>query len=416
MATTRTSQPRIAVFGHFAAFNFGNDSTLQAVLCHIQRLLPDARTTCICTNPEAARRLYNIDAVSLNGVSANPHLLRGTRLGRLVRKLFIGLPLEIYRWFEALVVLSGMQMFIVSGTGLLTDTYGLSNFGPYNLFKWSLLAKICGCKVVFLSVGAGPINSRRGRWLVRAALGLADFRSYRDDAAKQYLSDIGVDTSADSISPDLAFSLPANASLPARSGGRRPTVGLGLMLYLGEFSGPLRNSSAYLGEMTLFVKWLLSRGYDIRLLSGDTSDTEAVQEFKESLKEELPAADYQRIIQEPITSVDDLLAQLMTTQAVVATRFHNALLALFLNKPTISISFHQKCTSLMSDMGLSQYSQKFEELSAQKLIAQFCDLEKNAGSLRPMIKQKTEGFRKALDDQYELVFSAFRDPQQVARH
>ncbi len=232
-----------------------------------------------------------------------------------------------------------------------------------------------------------------------------------DDATKQCLSAIGVQTSNDSISPDLAFSLPKGVSSsddPRR--GHRPVIGLGLMLYLGEFNGTAGNSSSsYLGEMRLFVKWLLSRDYDVRLLSGDTSDMEAVQEFKESLRKELGADDYERIIQEPITSVDDLLSQLMTTHAVVATRFHNALLALMLNKPTISIAFHQKCTSLMSDMGLSQYSQKFEDLSAQKLIAQFCDLEKNAGSLKPMIRQKAEGFRKALDEQYNLVFSDFCD-------
>jgi polysaccharide pyruvyl transferase WcaK-like protein len=409
LAKIRSSRPRIAVFGHFAAFNFGNDSTLQAVLCHIQRQLPDARITCICTNPEAARRLYNVDAVSLNGTHLKPHLLRRTRFGTFVRRFIIGIPLEFYRWFEALAVLKGMQMFIVSGTGLLTDTYGFLNFGPYNVFKWSFLAKLCRCKVVFLSVGAGPINSRRGRWLIRTALALADFRSYRDDATKQYLSSIGVQTSNDSISPDLAFSLPKGVSSPDDPlGGHRPVIGLGLMLYLGEFSGTVGDSSSsYMGEMRLFVKWLLSRNYDVRLLSGDTSDVEAVREFKESLKKELAVDDYERIIQEPITSVDDLLSQLMTTQAVVATRFHNALLALLLDKPTISISFHQKCTSLMSDMGLSQYSQKFEELNAEKLIAQFCDLEKNAGSLRPMIRQKAEGFRKILDDQYNLVFSDF---------
>jgi polysaccharide pyruvyl transferase WcaK-like protein len=71
-------------------------------------------------------------------------------------------------------------MLVVPGTGLLTDAYGLLSWGPYNMFKWSLAAKLRCCKLVFVSVGAGPIYSALGRWLVKSALSLADFRSYRD--------------------------------------------------------------------------------------------------------------------------------------------------------------------------------------------------------------------------------------------
>ena len=52
----------------------------------------------------------------------------------------------------------------------------------------------------------------------------------------------------------------------------------------------------------------------------------------------------ERIIDEPIASVDDLLKQLAATDVVVATRFHNVLLALLLNKPAIAISYHPMCS------------------------------------------------------------------------
>jgi hypothetical protein len=58
----------------------------------------------------------------------------------------------------------------------------------------------------------------------------------------------------------------------------------------------------------------------------------------------------------------------------------------------------------MNQMGLSEYCQDINDLKADRLIEQFCQLEKNAGSLRPMIRQKAEGCRKALDDQYNLIF------------
>ena len=98
------------------------------------------------------------------------------------------------------------------------------------------------------------------------------------------------------------------------------------------------------------------------------------------------------------------MSQLAATDFVVGTRFHNVLLALLLNKPSIAISFHHKCSSLMSQMGLSEYCQDIKRLNADSLIEQFCDLERNAESLRPFIKGKADEFRRALDEQYNCIF------------
>ena len=115
-----------------------------------------------------------------------------------------------------------------------------------------------------------------------------------------------------------------------------------------------------------------------------------------------------RIIDEPVASVNDLLQQIAATDFVVATRFHNVLLSLLLNKPSIAISFHHKCSSLMSQMGLSEYCQDINRLNAERLIEQFCNLEKNAETLKPLIKDKAEEFRRALDEQYERIFRVIR--------
>ena len=88
----------------------------------------------------------------------------------------------------------------------------------------------------------------------------------------------------------------------------------------------------------------------------------------------------------------------------MATRFHNVLHALLLNKPVIAISFHHKCSSLMSQMGLAEYCQDINGLNADGLIGLFCQLEKNSERLRSMIREKVEGCRIALDEQYRIIF------------
>ena len=112
-----------------------------------------------------------------------------------------------------------------------------SRRSPYNLFRWSLMAKLCGCKLILVSVGAVPVYSGLGQWLVKSILGLADFRSYRDTSTRQYLAGIGFKSERDAVYPDLAFSLPENL-IPRRDRDtrQRPVVGLGVMEYAGKYS------------------------------------------------------------------------------------------------------------------------------------------------------------------------------------
>jgi polysaccharide pyruvyl transferase WcaK-like protein len=403
-----SKRKRIAFFGHFGSTNFGNESTLQAILHHLRCFHPDAEVTCISTGPEATIATHHIEAIPIADrfvKSWDP----GNPLIRVLRKVCIGLPGQLYQWVKGLVTLRRTDMLIIPGTGLLTDAYGLFNEGPYNLFKWSLIAKACRCKLLFVSVGAGPIYSTLGRYFAKSALSLADFRSYRDNSTMQYLKRLGFRAGNDRVYPDLVFSLP-EAVIPRQDtkDGRRSVVGLGLMEYAGKYSVSRPSNEihlAYLENLVRVVRWLLAHEYDVRLLIGDVVDKHVTQEFRCLLRERLSEYDEARIIDEPVFSVDGLLSQIAATDIVVATRFHNVLLALLCNKPVISISFHHKCESLMSAMGLSAYCLDINDLKADRLIEKFCDLEANASELKPLIKEKVREFRKALDEQYKLIFN-----------
>jgi polysaccharide pyruvyl transferase WcaK-like protein len=300
-------------------------------------------------------------------------------------------------------------MLIIPGTGLLTDAYGLLSWGPYSLLRWSLLAKICGCKLFLVSVGAGPIYGLLGRWFVKSILSLADFRSYRDDSTLQYIVGIGFRADKDQVYPDLAFSLPETV-IPRKDSkkSRRFVVGLGIMEYAGKYSVAYPTDkiySAYLHNLATFVEWLFARGYDVRLLIGDLGDVPAKEEFRDLLRDRISGCHEERLIDEPIRSVEDLLVQIAETDLVVATRFHNVLLSLFCNKPVISIAFHHKCESLMSAMGLSEYCLNINDLKAEQLIERFCDLERNYDEIKSSIGEKAREFRAILDHQYEIIFN-----------
>ena len=197
---------KIAVFGHFDGTNLGNEATLQAFLYNLRRIQPDAEVMCICTGPKITAATYHVRAVPIGRTYVSFWAPRNW-LGKVARKFCVALG-EPIRWLDGIITLWGTDILIVPGTGLLTDAYGLGGWGPYSLLRWSLLAKVCRCRLAFLSVGAGPFHSFIGKFCVRSFLSLAEFRSYRDKSTVQYLQGIGISTDSDRVYPDLAFSLP----------------------------------------------------------------------------------------------------------------------------------------------------------------------------------------------------------------
>jgi polysaccharide pyruvyl transferase WcaK-like protein len=396
----------IAFFGHFDSTNFGNESTFLTILYHLRCFQPNAEFICISTGPEAVAAVHHVKSIPVGSItkyrrSRNPVVGIG-------RWIFIYSLHEIYQWIKCLIKLSGVDVLIIPGTGLLTDAYGLARWGPYILFKWSLIAKICRCKLLFVSVGAGPIYTTIGKYFVKSALSWADFRSYRDAPSKRYLDGIGLRVENDKIYPDLVFSIPA-ALIPRQSvKTRKCVVGLGLMVSSGIYgtAGPNPEvQRAYLYNLVAFATWLLANDYDIRLLIGDLCDIDTVYEFRHSLRDRLPTYDESRVISEPVSSVEDLLSQISQTDIVVATRFHNVLLSLLCNKPVISISFHHKCTSLMSSMDLSKYCIDINNLSVDSLIEKFCDMKSNSDKIKSLVGHKIREFRFALNEQYKIILS-----------
>jgi chemotaxis protein methyltransferase CheR len=395
---------KVSLFGHFGTPNPGNESTLLAIVSCLRARYPESEFRCICTNPEAVVAREGIEAIAIT--TRSKIWDRETPLAGRVPRAFVGVGAELMQYARAFRELKGTDMLIVPGTGLVTDAFGrLLDWGPYGQFKWVLMAKLRRSRVLFISIGAGPVDSILGRGLVKATLSLADYRSYRDDASRDCLRGIGFPARRDRVVPDLVFGLPESQLPRNRSAGTRRVVGLGLMEYYGRYSArsPRRQTyTAYLDSLAVFAKWLLEHDYDIRLVLGD-GDTQVIDEFRSVLQSGL-AYDEERITEQPIASVQDVLAELSATDVVVATRFHNVLMAMLLNKPVIAISFHHKCSSLMRQMKLSEYCHEIHQMDADRLIWQFCELEQNREAVKRTIAQGVDEARAALDEQYDFLF------------
>lgn len=405
-------RPRVAFYGVFGVQNLGNECTLQAIVHNLRERRPDADIHCICYVPDDTIRRHNIPAVPI-GSESRSHAAggRGGALGRVARILFRHIPGELAHRWRAVKHLRGTELVIMTGTGMITD-YITTPFGfPFDIFMWTLAARLAGAKVRFVGVGVGPLYSPLSRFFIRRALSLADLRSYRDEFSKNRIAKAGFDSSNDYVYPDLAWSLPKE--LFSRAGSRRGgkvMVGIGLMDHHDTHLHPTAEQQqaayvAYREKMCDFMTWLVDHGYGIRILQGDSQyDVITRADVRARMEERGVRYEQAGIIDEDTNSVEDLLAQLAQVDLIVSPRFHNLLLGLMFAVPGISISYDPKNDALQEGIGLGQYRQALADLDVQKLIGQFVELEARTDELKPMIRNRAAEYRELLDQEYQLIF------------
>jgi polysaccharide pyruvyl transferase WcaK-like protein len=408
--------PKVALFGIFGVQNLGNECTLQAMLYNLRKRLPQAQLYSICYEPEDTCRRHGLPAVPIRSrfetaARANAAARPKHAAGRILRILFRRAPAEIADWFRAVRTLSGTALLLMTGTGMLTD-YSTSAFGyAYDLFKWTVAARLAGCTVRFVGVGVGPIYERLSRWFIKSALWLADYRSYRDDFSRRRLAELNIRVSADPVFPDLAFSLPAHIFPPRQPRSpQQPVVGLGVM----NFQDPHASTpdqqrcafNAYLDKMCDFMAFLLDRGYQVRILQGDARyDGAARAELRKRAEQRGLNYEKSGIIDQSSNSVEALLGQLAQVDVVISPRFHNLILAMMLGLPVISISYDPKSDFLLQAAGLENCCQTMATLNVDRLVEQFLHAEEKKEQIRTHLRSLTAEYRELLNQQYDLILN-----------
>jgi polysaccharide pyruvyl transferase WcaK-like protein len=385
---------RIGLFGLFGVGNFGNEGSLEAMVTFVRNVRPDAQLTCICGYPRKAQRDHQISAIPIR-------LPGPTNVWfRVLDRLFLRTPRVWDLWTRTIKQVRTFDVLIIPGTGILGDFGGppwASPFAmPLSLLLWCAAAKFCGTRVCFVSVGAGPIHSRIGRWFVRSAVRLASYRSYRDQASRAFMKSIGLALD-DGVFPDLVFGQPA---MPAvnRPHAEPLRVGVGIMEYRGWNSDSEDIYEAYINKVADFIIFLVRRGHRVQILIGQASDHWAVGDLLTRIRITEPGLSEGVIAAEQASSLDDVMRQINKTDLVVATRFHNVVCALKLGKPTISISYAGKNDELLASMGLGEFCQPIELLEVDRLIDQFtriaADREKYARGVREAVAQCFDRLRQ----------------------
>jgi len=391
---------KIALFGIFGVGNFGNEASLAAILHHLRQALPEAELLCVCTDPARVTQDHRVPTTSIAGRQWRHHP-KETKLGKLARRICERLgSCEFVRCIHAFRSLKDVDMLIFPGTGMLDD-FGSGPLGvPFDLFAWSLAARLRGVKTAFVSVGAGPATHPVGRWFIKQSAKWAGYRSFRDEDSKTFVSSLGISTRNDLVFPDLVFSLPAPL---AAAGAEETTVALGVMAYYGWTNEPARGQeiyARYIEQVSGFAGWLLEKGYRVRLVVGEATDRRAVEDISKRVP-------HPRLSAPQIESFGDLLREVATADLMVATRFHNLVSALILGKPAVSIGYAPKNDELMKQVGLGDYCQHVERLDLDLLKRHFLEIAADPAGISERITERVDAYRNELQAQFATLERRF---------
>jgi polysaccharide pyruvyl transferase WcaK-like protein len=394
----KRGKPTIAFFGLFGVGNFGNEASLRAAQDAFREITPSADQLCICADPATVEAEHDIPAFSIRSGRRRHQ----TVIGGQVRRAVMRAASEPLGWVNAIRLLRRVDAVVVPGTGILDD-FGVRPWQmPYDLFRWAVCTRLAGAKLVYLSIGAGPICSRWSRVLMRASVRLANYCSYRDETSRRFMSSIGRDVTRDPVYPDLAFTLPVPS---ADEAPMEKTIAIGVMSYYG-WSGRSADREdihqSYLHRVTALCSSLLAAGYRLRLLSGENSDAATVARLKTSLELRHPGSS-ERVETREMGAIDAVMDAIAGTELVIATRFHNVVAALMMNRPVISLGYAAKNQDLLERMGLKELSFGVEDFEPDAVAEKVDGVLANAKAHRKNLSFRNAEYRALLHDQYERV-------------
>lgn len=421
----------IGVFGHYGHDNMGDEAIIEAVIHNLRARCPNLRLSGFSMNAQDTARRYGIPAYPIrqprqpmpsDETAAQTPASRDSDAPRLavvrdwlkqirplrslvrVTRFAVGLPAVVWRECaflrQSYRICRDVDCLIVAGSNQFLDNFGGVWGFPYTLLKWTIIARCTGARVIFLSVGAGPIDSVWSRVMVRVALSLADYVSFRDHGSRRLIEWFG-SGKAWYVYPDLAQSLPVQR-MPVRSSAGRPVVGINPMPVYDRRSWCEPNDlryAQYVGQLARFASRLLREGYPVFFFGTQPSDEPVIDDVIDRLDQSLPLPE-RRDTSHTVAKVMDVIG---AADIVVPTRYHGTVLSVHARRPVLGICYYRKTREVLESMGQGEYAVDLDSIDDADLWRRFEKLATRREEVVREMERCGSDVDRLLSEQYDLV-------------
>jgi polysaccharide pyruvyl transferase CsaB len=251
---------------------------------------------------------------------------------------------EAVGWYDAAGVMRSIAQsdgIILGPGGLLQDETSIWNL-PAHLHR-IFIAKMVRTPVLGLGLGVGPLHSKLGRGLVRAALGSTPI-TVRDEESAALAAGIGL--SNVTVTADVAYGLPIADVEPSDRivASFRPFTGRGGIVPARRSDLRSLGSNAHVTAAARALDELsLRTSLQVHLLSFEPErDTRHHDLIAEAMTAPVTTA---------VTTVDSAFEDVARSRLVVAMRYHAVVSAIMAARPTVVVAYSPKVRAVARLMG-----------------------------------------------------------------
>ncbi len=250
-----------------------------------------------------------------------------------------------------------------------------------------VFARVSGAKVGYAGIGIGPLRGVAGRALVRLLLRLAHAIHVRDEHSARLCRRL-VPSRPTIEGVDLAFLIPpeGRAREPRRDGPF--TLGLSVIPYFSEFERDEASDTRAIDAIAEAIA-AVAREIPLRVALLPFFDARESRRSDYVISERLVSLLRTCGVTAETRggSVEQAKRTIAACDAVLATRYHAALLAYVEEKPMVIVEYDPKCRALADQLGLPS--------TARVLPAELLDSAFLTGRIRALIARH-EDFRPAV--------------------
>jgi polysaccharide pyruvyl transferase WcaK-like protein len=246
------------------------------------------------------------------------------------------------------------------------------------------------------------------KFFIARALALADYVSFRDTKSKSLAQGIGFKGEAE-VFPDCVYGLDLPMIDTTRHGARNAAVvGLSPMAYCDPRRYWIQDRDiyeAFVRKLVVFGVWLSER-HQLALFSTDIwFDSQTLDKVAAALREEKGFDAGRLLARELVTTAETLLAHMSSMDYIITCRFYGVVFAHLMNIPVIALSHHPKVTTLMADLGLSEYCLDIDRFDKAELETAFIRMVADQAGIKARMAARLEFYRGELTRQFDQLFS-----------